>query len=172
MTMKHTIKFDISRWNKDWSSILGLSTATAVFVIVVVALLGLSRRRWQYRKGRRRGRVLRSAREGLLAHDWLVHDLFAKPTYCNVCDTVMVGGVQCSQCNLYADEKCLKRADKMFKCKQVFEAERVDNLEESSLQDAKLFKRTWHHCWVKGNLKLENRFVLFYVLFNSFSHLK
>ena len=66
-----------------------------------------------------------------------------------------MSGIQCSQCNLFADEKCLKRADKMFKCKQVFECDRVDNREG----DKTSFRRIWHHAWVKGNLKLDNRFV-------------
>ena len=87
MALKHTIKFDISRW-KDWAGILNMSFVTAVFVIVVVILLGLSRRRWANKGGKKRSKVFKSAREGLLAHNWLVVGLFSKPTYCNVCDTV------------------------------------------------------------------------------------
>lgn len=94
MTVKHTIKFDLSRW-KDWSGIASLSVVTVVFVVAIVIILGLSRRRWALLRGSgaaggkaRRGRALRSARDGLLAHEWQVVGLFGKPTYCNVCDTV------------------------------------------------------------------------------------
>lgn len=68
--------------------------------------------------------------------------------------------MQCSHCNLFVDEKCLKRSDKMFKCKHVFEADRQL---ETDVDVAKRFRRTWHHCWVKGNLKLDNRFVIYQI---------
>lgn len=154
--MKHTIKFAnwFSRWN-DWSGILSISVFTAVFVIVMVLLLSLKRKKYLLSKKHFYQMRFRNgnAKEATLAHNWHVIDLFSKPTYCNVCETLMVSGVVCVYCNLYADEKCLKKADKQFKCKQIYDNSPVASIDDEQL---KMLKRKWHHLWIRGNLKLHN----------------
>lgn len=136
--MKNTIKFAnwLSKWN-NWNDILTISVMTSVFVIVVVFLLGL-RRRFAMKQ-------LQSKKKS--EHNWHINDLFTKPTYCNVCEYVMVSGIYCTYCNIYSDEKCLKKAEKMFKCKQMY----TEGPYETS--DC---VRKWQHQWVKGNLHLNS----------------
>lgn len=64
--------------------------------------------------------------------------------------------MQCSYCNHFVDEKCLKRAEKSIKCKQVLDGDHGVVTDANGNEQQK-FKRHWHHCWVKGNLKLDNR---------------
>lgn len=58
----------------------------------------------------------------------------------------MVSGVACTYCSLYSDIKCMKKAEKLFKCKQICSS----NGKVSSKQEF------WPHHWVKGNLKLDS----------------
>jgi diacylglycerol kinase (ATP) len=174
----HTIKF--ANWLgklNDWSSILTISIATAIFVISVVLLLGLKRRKFLFfKKSLAKTSLIKNQtnKKSIHAHFWYVNDLFTKPTYCNVCETVMVSGVSCIYCNLYADERCLKRAEKMFKCKQICECVENDNLNNKSgesannakdslrlrsganMQRSRSYTKSWHHHWIKGNLKLSS----------------
>jgi diacylglycerol kinase (ATP) len=167
MNMKHTIKFAkwFSRLN-SWSSILSISVLTAVLVVAVVLLLGVKRRKYllskkQFNKIKFRTRAQKET--GVIAHGWHVSDLFSTPTYCNVCETLMVSGVTCVYCNLYVDVKCLKKAEKTFKCKQIYEEKRDDDDHDEPTvrtalldDDLRRLKQKWHHHWVKGNLKLNN----------------
>lgn len=147
--MKHTIKFAnwLSRWN-SWSGILSISLACSVFVIIVVLLLGLKRRKFNFLTLNKLSKRLinKSKTPNEFAHNWHLCDLFAKPTFCNVCECVMVSGVYCTYCTLHSDEKCLKKADKLFKCKQLCD---VHSNEDK-------LRRNWQHHWIKGNLKLNS----------------
>jgi diacylglycerol kinase (ATP) len=178
----HTIKF--ANWLEklnDWSSILTVSSATAIFVIVVVLLLGLKRRKFLFfKRSLTKANLIKNQtnKKSIQTHYWFVNDLFSKPTYCNVCETVMVSGVSCIYCNLYADEKCLKRAEKMFKCKQMCECTENDSASiktadeatgevnttkdsvrlwsSAHLQRSTSYTKPWQHHWLKGNLKLSS----------------
>ncbi len=57
----------------------------------------------------------------------------------------MVSGVTCTYCSLYCDIKCMKKAEKLFKCKQL-----SSNGKGSKQQEF------WPHHWIKGNLKLDS----------------
>jgi hypothetical protein len=62
----------------------------------------------------------------------------------------MVSGLCCVYCNLYADEKCLKKAEKL-KCKKLF------SIKEESTTVAQLnYEKNLMHSWIKGNLKLNS----------------
>lgn len=169
--MKHTIKFAnwLSKWN-SFNDILTITVVTSVFVILVVLLLSLKRRKlFIFKSNNNNKSLFNSSSVGLgnylvkkktekyyqPHHNWHLNDLLTQPTYCNVCECVMmVSGVCCTYCNLYADEKCLKKADKMFKCKQIFD--NLNDLNENNLNNEKKTVRKWPHHWIKGNLKLNS----------------
>lgn len=56
----------------------------------------------------------------------------------------MVSGAYCNCCSLYSDVKCIKKAEQLFKCKQIFSSNKTGK------QDF------WPHHWIKGNLKLDS----------------
>ena len=177
------------------SDILTLSLMTCLFVITMVVLLNVRRRKRRLmlnakpygvhqrllidtsRKGSKSNIITSSSSSSnnssntndnedvhqTLTHNWIWTDLFTQPTYCNVCEHVIVSGVCCSYCNLYADWKCAKRADKQFKCKEIVSTTRGDIASEDGVDggvnnddddDEEVPK--WKHHWVKGNLKLAN----------------
>ena len=165
----HTIKF--ANWLvklNNWSNILTISVATTVFVIIVVLLLSLKRRKFLFfKKSLTKANHIKntSNKKNIQKHYWYVNDLFSKPTYCNVCESVMVSGVSCIYCNLYADEKCLKRAEKLFKCKQMCECIDIEdttaaNFDTTTLKSKflsrKSYTKPWQHHWLKGNLRLNS----------------
>lgn len=154
--MKHTIKFAnwLNRWD-NWSGILRISLATSLFVIIVVLLMGLKRRKFNFLKeisNRFMSKARRNSKKIGYLHNWHWNDLFHKPTFCNVCECVIVSGACCTYCNLYTDEKCLKKADKLFKCKQLCDSH--ENVETDL--NSKMIRRIWQHNWIKGNLKLNS----------------
>ena len=57
----------------------------------------------------------------------------------------MVSGVACTYCSLYCDIKCMKKAEKLFKCKQLCSNGKGNKQQEF-----------WPHHWIKGNLKLDS----------------
>jgi diacylglycerol kinase (ATP) len=169
----HTIRF--ANWLEklnDWSSIFTMTLATTLFVIVVVLLLSLKRRKFLFfnRALTTKANLIKNHtnKKSVQNHYWYYNDLFTKPTYCNICEGVMVSGVSCIYCNLYADEKCLKRAEKMFKCKQMCECVDADSTtstnNSSKESSAKIgavrrsgsYTKAWQHHWIKGNLKLNS----------------
>ncbi len=155
--MKNTIKFSswLSKWN-NWDQIFTISLATCFFVVIVVILLGLKRRKKSqnpYALGQKQKHANNPR------HQWHLNDLFTKPTYCNVCESLMVSGVCCTYCNLYADEKCLKRAEKIFKCKtscksSLDRSDCIGKATSTAADAAKFYKQNWSHHWVKGNLSI------------------
>lgn len=148
--MKNTIKFAnwLNRWN-DWSGILRISIVTTLFVVIVVVLFGLKRRKFwtsfSYNLAKLR------QKKSQFSHNWHWYDLFATPVYCNVCQKVVISGACCTFCNIYTDDKCLKKADRMFKCKQLCDVHDLASC------DKKIMKRNWEHKWVKGNLRLKSQ---------------
>ena len=52
-------------------------------------------------------------------HGWHYTDLFAKPTYCCVCEQHILHGAFCDCCGVCADEQCLRRADRSLQCKEI-----------------------------------------------------
>ena len=77
----------------------------------------------------------------------------------------MVSGVCCTLCNLYIDEKCLKKAENRFRCKKLCNS--IFHVEKSKIEEKepeisdltngpfRLHKKTWSHHWIKGNLELD-----------------
>jgi diacylglycerol kinase (ATP) len=171
--MKHTVKFAnwLNKWN-SWSNQISVILATLIFVVVFVYLLKLKRRRIASYFLRITGRINKGQQQQPLNqhHNWHMNDLFNRPTYCNVCECVMVSGVYCTFCNLFADDKCLKKADKLFKCKQLcMNYETRSNSAASPLsnkepqlenqhhqQHQPAYIRKWPHHWIKGNLPLSS----------------
>jgi diacylglycerol kinase (ATP) len=164
----HTIRFAnwLTKLN-NWSNIITISLATTIFVIIVVLLLSLKRRKFFFfKRSLKKTNIIKNNgnKQSIQDHYWFVNDLFMKPTYCNVCESVMVSGVSCIYCNLYADEKCLKKAEKMFKCKQICECAISENdaaavSPESNMLDINhnnRYTKNWNHHWIKGNLKLNS----------------
>lgn len=155
---QHTIKF--ANWlNKldNLSDILTVSLATTIFVIVAVALLGLRRRKfWFFRQTLTKANLIKdqTSKKSIQTHYWYPWDLFLKPTYCNVCESVIVSGVSCIYCNLHSDEKCLKKAEKKFKCKQICMTSSDESVDTSTC--GKQYTKPWQHHWIKGNLKLNS----------------
>ena len=172
--MKNTIQFSnwLNKWN-NWEHVLTISGATILFVVIVVLFLSLKRRKLIFFSRSANDKVKNADFQCLPEyeprHNWQLTDLFIKPTYCNVCETMMVSGVCCTYCNLYADEKCLKRAENTFKCKKIcnsifsFEKKQDGNkrMEQTVLADLskapfKLLSQNWSHHWIKGNLQLNS----------------
>ncbi|CAF1102617.1 unnamed protein product, partial [Brachionus calyciflorus] len=153
--MKNTIRFAnwLSRWD-DWSGIIRISLATSLFVISIVLLLSLKRRKFDFLKSLSNNLIKNRASKKIgFSHNWHWNDLFLKPTFCNCCESVIVSGAYCNYCNLYTDEKCMKKADKMFKCKQLCDTHEAD---PDCEKPQKLLHRHWQHNWIKGNLKLNS----------------
>jgi diacylglycerol kinase (ATP) len=169
--MKHTIKFAnwLSKWN-NFNDILGICILTSVFVVIFVLILSLKRKKLIQSPSALRNYFLRRNNKMLddePRHHWVHSDLFAKPTFCNVCESGMMvsGGLCCTYCNLYADVNCLKNAEKKFKCKKLINTKKVQLPNEvaaaaastsSSLPDSLLTFNKWAHHWIKGNLKLNS----------------
>lgn len=162
----HTVKF--ANWLKwsNLSNILTISIATSLFVVLVVIFLSLKRRRkltffqnkWPMSSTSSTIRIsiknIHSKNdlcEAHPTHNWYMYDLFTKPTYCNICECVMVSGLCCIYCNLCADEKCIKKADKNFKCKMLFMVKDFS----TSIEQLN-YNHKWQHHWIKGNLKLNS----------------
>jgi hypothetical protein len=90
----HTIKFaNWLKWN-NLNNVLEISIATSVFVVLVVFLLSLKRKRraltsFLNRSAQSKFSVRniydnkKGIRETIPAHSWYLNDLFTKPTYCN-----------------------------------------------------------------------------------------
>lgn len=84
------------------------------------------------------------------------------------CETLMVSGLCCTNCNIFADEKCLKKVDNHHQCKKlcnsIFSVEKKNSkTSKSETKDAlsdltngpfRLYKQKWSHHWIKGNLEL------------------
>ncbi|RNA03178.1 diacylglycerol kinase epsilon isoform X1 [Brachionus plicatilis] len=148
--MKNTIKFAnwLNRWS-DWSGIMRISSVTTIFVVMVVVLFSLNKRKFWSQLS---GNLKKLGHKGnQFCHNWQWYDLFTTPIYCNVCQSVIVSGACCIYCNLYSDEKCLKKADKIFRCKQF-----CDVHDDVAIIDKKILRRNWQHKWVKGNLNLNS----------------
>lgn len=172
--MRNTIQFAswLSKWN-DWDQIVRISLATFTFVVAVVIVYGFRKRRKlsffsKPRPGEKNQYDSNFEWDYQPRHNWHYNDLFTTPTYCNVCETLMVSGFCCSYCNSYSDDKCIKKADNSFQCKKlcnsIFRVEKkethlINKTEQAALTDLKngpfrLHKPTWSHHWIKGNLKL------------------
>ena len=156
--MKNTIRFAnwLHKWS-SWSDILTVTIITSLFVIVVVVIMSLKRRKLLiFNKFRsEKEKIFHGSQK---RHNWHLNSLFTKPIYCNVCESLMTSGVSCSYCNLYADEKCYKKADKLFRCKKVCEnIMNSDKDEHVDIDNKKIvYERKWQHQWVKGNLRLDS----------------
>ncbi|XP_044155868.1 diacylglycerol kinase epsilon [Bufo gargarizans] len=89
--------------------------------------------------------VRRSRRRSLASdgkHCWQDMDLFGRPTYCSVCEQHILRGAYCLCCGLCADEPCVGRASKRFRCKEVM-----------GRGEAPAGGGQGHH-WVRGNVPL------------------
>ena len=132
--MKNTIKF--SNWllkrTSNLSDVLIISFITFIFVVIFCLL---SRKKRQLFLNRHKTN-----------HNWNFNDLITKAHNCNVCEAsiVLSSGLYCDTCQIYIDEKCLKKADKIFKCKILCRSKLT---EPTSI---------WYHHWVKGNLPLNS----------------
>jgi diacylglycerol kinase (ATP) len=167
---KHTIRFSnifMNLLTNGWSNIILTSIIISCFVVAIVLLLSLKRRRLLQ---------TRHERFGQKDHQWSFTDLFKQPTYCNVCESGMVSGVRCNLCNIYSHTKCLKRAKNQFKCKELFitkqtptatneiyhtnpnESSTSTEIESNQQQTENSINNEFHwpHHWVKGNLKLNS----------------
>ena len=168
--MKHTIKFAnwLNKWN-NLNNIISICLFTIFFVIIFVFILSLKRKNLIRPPKRLTNYLMRrkkSSTKGELLyephHNWHHSDMFAKPTFCNVCESGMMvsGGLCCTYCNVYTDEKCLKQAEKKFKCKKLVNLksnasdEVQENMDTNPLYKTIISK--WPHHWIKGNLKLNS----------------
>jgi diacylglycerol kinase (ATP) len=130
--MKNTIKFSnwILKRTDNLQDVLIISLITFVFVVILVVVS--KKKRQLYRMSQSN-------------HNWNFNDLITVAHSCNICETniVLSSGCFCDCCQLYIDEKCLKKADKEIKCKLLC---RNDSINSSS----------WYHHWIKGNLPLNS----------------
>lgn len=134
--MKNTIKFSnwLLRRTNNVSDILILSLVTFIFVTILVIIT--KKKRQLYRMSQSN-------------HTWNFNDLITVAHNCNICETsiVLSSGVYCDSCQVYIDEKCLKKADKEIKCKTLCVNKSKEKRNETT---------TWSHHWVKGNLPLNS----------------
>lgn len=172
--MRNTIQFSkwLTKWN-NWDQIFSISFATFIFVVSVVIVYSLRKRRKliffsKPHPGEKSHHCLYQEWNYQPRHNWYYNDLFTKPTYCNVCETLMVSGFCCSYCNSYSDDRCIKKADHRFQCKKlcnsIFEVKKyeqrpINNTVDLRFSDLKnrpfrLHESSWSHHWIKGNLKL------------------
>ena len=130
--MKNTIKFSnwILKRTDNLQDVLIISLITIIFVVILVIVT---------KKKRQLYRMSQSNH-----HNWNFNDLITVAHNCNICETniVLSSGCFCDCCQLYIDEKCLKKADKEIKCKVL-----CRNNDSSTV---------WHHHWIKGNLPLNS----------------
>lgn len=75
-------------------------------------------------------------------HDWHYTDLFGQPSYCCVCAQHILRGAFCSCCGLRVCERCLKKADQRFLCKEIM------------LRGAAAAPGSMPHHWIRGNVPL------------------
>jgi len=71
-------------------------------------------------------------------HHWSFTEFLAKPSYCNVCESHLVRGEHCENCELSVHEECMDQANKRFACKALVLSRRA---------------HIQHH-WIRGNLPL------------------
>jgi diacylglycerol kinase (ATP) len=132
--MKNTIKF--SNWITKINSFSEIVTITIITFLFVSVLCLLTRKKRQLYD-----RVFRSKRS---QHRWNFTDIFQTPTYCNICQNLIVTGVYCERCNVFVDDKCIRRAEQELKCKTLYV--RKQNVRFDC----------WPHKWVQGNLEFHS----------------
>ena len=182
--MRNTIRF--ANWlNKlsSWNQILTVSVATCLFVAIVVYFLGIKKRRISsFATKHSKFLIQKLRREHHSQHQlhpnqqhlWHYHDLFVRPIFCNICELVVVSnGINCSFCNVYVHENCLRRAERHLKCKTICQLDEiraatdstsattiVENVGENEQRTrgtaAIAISKCWSHHWIKGNLPLNS----------------
>ncbi|NXP21169.1 DGKE kinase, partial [Scytalopus superciliaris] len=75
-------------------------------------------------------------------HDWRYTDLFGQPSYCCVCAQHILRGAFCGCCGLRAGERCLRKAEQRFPCKEI------------ACGAAAAPRGSLPHHWVRGNVPL------------------
>ncbi len=160
----------LTKWN-NWDQIMAALLATSIFVVVIVLLYSLKKRKltlFSRSNSHKANQIDSPILEYKPRHNWKYNDLFSTPTYCNGCEELIVAGLCCTFCGIFSDETCLKKVDNHHQCKKICNsifsvADKASLADKRQVTEAlndltngpyKLYKQDWPHHWVKGNLEL------------------